>query len=46
MSIGVFNNMRQMKLAADAIYRISKSTANGADPSRYLPARPRGCSAR
>lgn len=38
MSLGVFNNMRQIKLAADAVYKISKL-----EPGSRLPVTTSGC---
>lgn len=45
ISVGNFNNMRQMQYAVDAIYRIAGSPT-GVRPSRYSPARQHGCSFR
>jgi len=41
MSLGIFNNMRQIKLAADAVYRISKL-----EPGSRLPVNSPGCARR
>ena len=38
MSLGIFNNMRQIKLAADAVYRISKL-----EPGSRMPVSSSGC---